>query len=207
MRCRGPRRASSEVVRRPPQRAFIARSTVMRRPRCATSRIWPRALGLAQVWCKDESSRLGLPSFKILGASWAVRVALVERLELEPSEIRSSGRPPGPSGGQPPALRAGRRDRRQPRPCRGEGGPPAWPGGADLRSRGHGGRPAPGHRRRGRRGHRRRRWLRRCRGVVGRGSRNGETWSSRIRRGPATRRFREPSSTVTRRSSRRSTTR
>ncbi len=47
------------------------------------------ALGLAQVWCKDESSRLSLPSFKILGASWAVRVALVERLELEPSEIRS----------------------------------------------------------------------------------------------------------------------
>lgn len=28
-------------------------------------------LGVAKVWVKDESSRLGLPSFKILGASWA----------------------------------------------------------------------------------------------------------------------------------------
>ncbi len=29
------------------------------------------ALGVAQVWVKDESSRLGLPSFKMLGASYA----------------------------------------------------------------------------------------------------------------------------------------
>ena len=33
-------------------------------------------LGLGQVWVKDESCRLGLPAFKILGASWAVYRAL-----------------------------------------------------------------------------------------------------------------------------------
>jgi diaminopropionate ammonia-lyase len=37
------------------------------------------ALGVARVLVKDESSRLGLPSFKILGASWAVHRALQER--------------------------------------------------------------------------------------------------------------------------------
>lgn len=39
-----------------------------------------RALGLRQVWIKDESSRCGLPSFKILGASWATYSALRERV-------------------------------------------------------------------------------------------------------------------------------
>ena len=33
-------------------------------------------LGVAAVQVKDESSRLGLPAFKILGASWAVERAL-----------------------------------------------------------------------------------------------------------------------------------
>lgn len=33
-------------------------------------------LGVGQVWVKDESSRVGLPAFKILGASWAVYRAL-----------------------------------------------------------------------------------------------------------------------------------
>jgi diaminopropionate ammonia-lyase len=37
------------------------------------------ALGVARVLVKDESSRLGLPSFKILGASWAIECALRER--------------------------------------------------------------------------------------------------------------------------------
>jgi diaminopropionate ammonia-lyase len=36
-------------------------------------------LGLGGLLVKDESSRLGLPSFKILGASWAVLRALEER--------------------------------------------------------------------------------------------------------------------------------
>lgn len=35
-------------------------------------------LGLGQVWVKNESARLGLPSFKILGASWGVYRALEE---------------------------------------------------------------------------------------------------------------------------------
>jgi diaminopropionate ammonia-lyase len=38
------------------------------------------ALGLGKVFVKDESDRLGLPAFKILGASWAVYRALEERL-------------------------------------------------------------------------------------------------------------------------------
>ncbi len=40
-------------------------------------------LGLCRVWVKDESSRFGLPAFKIMGASWAVfnaaSQALIER--------------------------------------------------------------------------------------------------------------------------------
>jgi diaminopropionate ammonia-lyase len=37
-------------------------------------------LGVGKVFVKDESSRLGLPAFKILGASWAIYRALEERL-------------------------------------------------------------------------------------------------------------------------------
>jgi diaminopropionate ammonia-lyase len=37
-------------------------------------------LGVAQVLVKDESQRMGLPAFKILGASWAVARALGRRL-------------------------------------------------------------------------------------------------------------------------------
>jgi diaminopropionate ammonia-lyase len=33
-------------------------------------------LGLAEIWVKDESCRMGLPAFKILGASWASYRAL-----------------------------------------------------------------------------------------------------------------------------------
>jgi len=41
-------------------------------------------LGLAALSVKDESRRLGLPSFKILGASWAVYQLLAGRLGREP---------------------------------------------------------------------------------------------------------------------------
>jgi diaminopropionate ammonia-lyase len=41
------------------------------------------ALGVGQVLVKDESSRLGLPAFKVLGASWAVYRALEERFGEE----------------------------------------------------------------------------------------------------------------------------
>src|SRR6266536_2427256 len=58
-------------------------------------------LGLAEVWVKDESNRLDLPSFKILGASWAVSRLLVEKLGHEPafstlSELRAAVAPLGP---------------------------------------------------------------------------------------------------------------
>jgi len=42
-------------------------------------------LGLARLSVKDESSRLGLPAFKILGASWATYRLLTQRLGHEPT--------------------------------------------------------------------------------------------------------------------------
>ena len=45
------------------------------------------ALGVATVLVKDESSRMGMPSFKILGASWATYRAVLAKL----------GRSPGPA--------------------------------------------------------------------------------------------------------------
>ena len=41
-------------------------------------------LGVGRLSVKDESHRLGLPSFKILGASWATYRVLTERLGHEP---------------------------------------------------------------------------------------------------------------------------
>jgi diaminopropionate ammonia-lyase len=43
------------------------------------------ACKVGRVLVKDESSRLGLPSFKILGASWATYRALCERLGSQPA--------------------------------------------------------------------------------------------------------------------------
>ena len=37
-------------------------------------------LGVARVFVKDESARMGLPAFKVLGASWAVFRSLIERV-------------------------------------------------------------------------------------------------------------------------------
>lgn len=45
-------------------------------------------LGVAAVHVKDESSRLGMPSFKILGASWATYRCLVDRLGLDLEDVR-----------------------------------------------------------------------------------------------------------------------
>lgn len=44
-------------------------------------------LGLREVLVKDESARLGLPSFKVLGASWAIYRALLDRLGLTPGGV------------------------------------------------------------------------------------------------------------------------
>jgi diaminopropionate ammonia-lyase len=48
-------------------------------------------LGLAAVPLKDESDRLGLPAFKVLGASWAVERALRERPEVRTLVAASAG--------------------------------------------------------------------------------------------------------------------
>ena len=54
-----------------------------RRHHWSTPRKLAEALGVGKVFVKDESSRLGLPAFKVLGASWAVYRALEERLGEE----------------------------------------------------------------------------------------------------------------------------
>lgn len=46
-------------------------------------------LGVAEVLVKDESTRLGLPAFKILGASWAVHRALVDRAGEDLDRLQS----------------------------------------------------------------------------------------------------------------------
>src|SRR4051794_32764470 len=46
-------------------------------PLCALGGV-AAELGLGAVAMKDESARLGLPAFKVLGASWAVERALRE---------------------------------------------------------------------------------------------------------------------------------
>jgi diaminopropionate ammonia-lyase len=44
-------------------------------------------LGVGQVLAKDESSRLGLPAFKALGASWAIHRALRDRTDPGPVTV------------------------------------------------------------------------------------------------------------------------
>jgi diaminopropionate ammonia-lyase len=44
-------------------------------------------LGVGRVFVKDESSRLGLPAFKVLGASWAVHRALAGRTGAGPRPV------------------------------------------------------------------------------------------------------------------------
>src|SRR4051812_49546107 len=41
-------------------------------------------LGLSRLWVKNEARRLGLPAFKMLGASWASYRLLVDLLGHEP---------------------------------------------------------------------------------------------------------------------------
>ena len=49
-------------------------------------------LGVGRAFVKDESSRLGLPAFKVLGASWAIHQLLTTPL---------GGEPPAPAGAAP----------------------------------------------------------------------------------------------------------
>jgi len=48
-------------------------------------------LGLGAVAIKDESDRLGLPAFKVLGASWAVELALREHRSVHTLVAASAG--------------------------------------------------------------------------------------------------------------------
>ncbi len=48
-------------------------------------------LGLASVGVKDESDRLGLPAFKVLGAAWAVERALREQPDVRALVAASAG--------------------------------------------------------------------------------------------------------------------
>lgn len=47
--------------------------------------------GAGEVWLKDESDRLGLPAFKVLGASWAVERALREHPDTHTLVAASAG--------------------------------------------------------------------------------------------------------------------
>lgn len=58
-------------------------------------------LGVGRVLVKDESDRLGLPAFKMLGAAWASYCALIEKLGHEPEwqtfdELAAALEPLGP---------------------------------------------------------------------------------------------------------------
>ena len=44
-------------------------------------------LGVAEVWVKDESNRFGMPSFKILGASYATFRELCSRAGVDPARV------------------------------------------------------------------------------------------------------------------------
>jgi len=48
-----------------------------------------KELGIGHVLLKNESSRLGLPAFKILGASWATARAVTKRLGLSENDKQS----------------------------------------------------------------------------------------------------------------------
>jgi len=55
-----------------------------------------RPLGTGRVFVKDESARLGLPAFKVLGASWAVRQLLTAATAGEPAPAAATA--DGPAG-------------------------------------------------------------------------------------------------------------
>lgn len=79
---RNPQVSSGLVAGEPPNReilAFHRRLPGYAPTRLVHSPTLARLLDVSDVWVKDESSRFGLPSFKILGASWATYRALAAR--------------------------------------------------------------------------------------------------------------------------------
>ena len=78
----------------PPARAAAAFHAGMPGYRPTPVRDLPQVaaeLGVAAVALKDETDRLGLPSFKVLGASWAVERALRERPRARTLVTASAG--------------------------------------------------------------------------------------------------------------------
>ncbi|TDD69591.1 pyridoxal-phosphate dependent enzyme [Actinomadura rubrisoli] len=65
-------------------------------------------LGVGRVFVKDESHRLGLPAFKILGASWGVYRALCDHYDL-PLSAGVGGAPVGARSGARVVVRGGAR--------------------------------------------------------------------------------------------------
>ena len=63
-----------------------------------------KALGLGEVWLKDENGRFGLPAFKIAGASWALERLLASRRDVRSVWAASEG-----NHGRAVAHDAGRR--------------------------------------------------------------------------------------------------
>jgi diaminopropionate ammonia-lyase len=49
-----------------------------------------RTLGVERLWVKDETERFGLPSFKIVGAFWALYRVLSDRLGASPARWNST---------------------------------------------------------------------------------------------------------------------
>jgi diaminopropionate ammonia-lyase len=83
-----PRRDRRTLVGSPPPQGpyeFHRRLPAYRPTRLLALDAITEELGLERLWVKDESSRLGLPAFKILGVSWAAYRALATRLGTEPS--------------------------------------------------------------------------------------------------------------------------
>jgi diaminopropionate ammonia-lyase len=68
----------------PPAEAFAFHRALpgYRATPLVSARAAARALGVARVLVKDESSRFGLPSFKVLGASWATHCAVGSRRDV-----------------------------------------------------------------------------------------------------------------------------
>lgn len=57
-------------------------------------------LGVARVWVKDETDRLGLSAFKVLGAAWAIARTLTERAgagDLGAADVETLRRLAGPA--------------------------------------------------------------------------------------------------------------
>lgn len=84
-------------------------------------------LGVGRVFVKDESDRLSLPAFKILGASWAVCRAVAQRIGLPAENITAESLREGLRAAGPPPAHGRYRHGRQPRPRRRPHGRPAGP--------------------------------------------------------------------------------